>query len=475
MQDGMRRGFLENNFYDNILKRLSNLSVACFGFAFIKAYNEASFVLSGCLVESNPILGRDFLSISMLVTFAFFLMRAKRISPLYNRPWVVPMLFLMSISALLMIFSDPRTSIGFALGVVGIAISGGACAVAILIWTEFLSCFRLAEVVAYVSGGFFFGGVFGWLIEGLDPTKMVVALFLCALGSSLCIKIGYSQLPEELRPRKTSTRVRFPWRLVVILGVYEFIYGAQEGLGVVTWDLPGMMVASILVFALFELALGKLNFGSIVQMPFMIVALGLLVGLTGFVGPGVSGYLLSVGYSSMFIMLVIVFCDISHKYGVSAIVLCSIKDLMESFLVLGHGVGGSMFFGLIGGRPDVVAGVVVVAIIFVSLLLLAESRKPQWGLSFFGVDRSEIAKDPQAAFELRVSDMAEAYRLSPRETEVFRLIAAGREAPFIERELGIAKGTLKSHTQRIYQKLGVHSRQELRDAVGAGGVGPGGE
>ena len=66
----------------------------------------------------------------------------------------------------------------------------------------------------------------------------------------------------------------------------------------------------------------------------------------------------------------------------------------------------------------------------------------------------------------RCAVIAEAYHLSPRESEVFQLIALGKSPASIERELCIAGGTLKSHTQRIYQKLGVHSRDELYALVG---------
>lgn len=40
-------------------------------------------------------------------------------------------------------------------------------------------------------------------------------------------------------------------------------------------------------------------------------------------------------------------------------------------------------------------------------------------------------------------------------------MAVGKSSSEIEGELYIANGTLKSHTRRIYQKLGVHSRSEM--------------
>ena len=51
--------------------------------------------------------------------------------------------------------------------------------------------------------------------------------------------------------------------------------------------------------------------------------------------------------------------------------------------------------------------------------------------------------------------------LSERETDVFMLLAQGRSRRFICDELFIADGTASSHIGHIYEKLGVHSKQEL--------------
>lgn len=45
--------------------------------------------------------------------------------------------------------------------------------------------------------------------------------------------------------------------------------------------------------------------------------------------------------------------------------------------------------------------------------------------------------------------------------------AIGRSQPYIREELMLSKNTVSSHVQHIYVKLGVHSKQELIDAVEA--------
>jgi two-component system, NarL family, nitrate/nitrite response regulator NarL len=48
--------------------------------------------------------------------------------------------------------------------------------------------------------------------------------------------------------------------------------------------------------------------------------------------------------------------------------------------------------------------------------------------------------------------------LTGRETEILRRLAGGQSAPVIARELFLSPSTVKSHLQRIYERLGVSDR-----------------
>lgn len=49
---------------------------------------------------------------------------------------------------------------------------------------------------------------------------------------------------------------------------------------------------------------------------------------------------------------------------------------------------------------------------------------------------------------------------------MLRLLAAGRNVPYIAESLCISENTVKSHVRHIYEKCGYHDRQELLDDVG---------
>lgn len=61
--------------------------------------------------------------------------------------------------------------------------------------------------------------------------------------------------------------------------------------------------------------------------------------------------------------------------------------------------------------------------------------------------------------------LAQARQLTPREIEVFRLLSLGRDIATIENDLCISRNTAKMHIRHVYQKLEVHSKQELIDLV----------
>lgn len=94
-----------------------------------------------------------------------------------------------------------------------------------------------------------------------------------------------------------------------------------------------------------------------------------------------------------------------------------------------------------------------------------------------GVAYARFAKEPTAApspeegkpASLTLDQRCEAYArehaLTPRQSDVLRLLAEGMQVADIAEELYLSKDTVKSHTKAIYAKADVHSRQELVAAV----------
>lgn len=122
-------------------------------------------------------------------------------------------------------------------------------------------------------------------------------------------------------------------------------------------------------------------------------------------------------------------------------------------------------------RTALLLGVIFAASIACSFIFtprtLAQTLRRQWlrlpprnsTPSGDETDESELTLDK------KIAAIAEDYEITGRMLEVFELIAHGRTGTRIEQELYMSKGTVKTHTRRIYRKLDVHSKQEMLDLI----------
>ena len=80
-------------------------------------------------------------------------------------------------------------------------------------------------------------------------------------------------------------------------------------------------------------------------------------------------------------------------------------------------------------------------------------------------ERPETRPQQNAGRAAGIAEIATAYDLTARESEVLALLAAGHGRARVAQALGISENTLGTHIQQLYRKLGVHSRQELLDKL----------
>ena len=74
------------------------------------------------------------------------------------------------------------------------------------------------------------------------------------------------------------------------------------------------------------------------------------------------------------------------------------------------------------------------------------------------VARGEVALAPRIAALLVQRVKTPAVALSPRETDVLRLVAAGKSNPTIAAELFVGEATVKTHLLHVFEKLDVSDR-----------------
>lgn len=83
---------------------------------------------------------------------------------------------------------------------------------------------------------------------------------------------------------------------------------------------------------------------------------------------------------------------------------------------------------------------------------------PQGGMSRAGAAVLEASGTSRPS---AVARLTEAYRLTPRESDVLGLLLQGLSYQAIADRLDVTLGTVQTHTKGVYRKLDVHSRDEL--------------
>ena len=68
-------------------------------------------------------------------------------------------------------------------------------------------------------------------------------------------------------------------------------------------------------------------------------------------------------------------------------------------------------------------------------------------------------------FRRACKSIEEEYGLTKRESEVLELVLRGRSGPYIEEKLFISKNTFQTHMRNVYNKMDIHSQQDLLDLL----------
>ena len=87
---------------------------------------------------------------------------------------------------------------------------------------------------------------------------------------------------------------------------------------------------------------------------------------------------------------------------------------------------------------------------------------------FFTINNTPVDDASHDEIASKCQELGTRYGLSGREMEIAQYIAKGYSKPYIAEALYISDSTVRTHTKRLYEKLDVHSRQELQEKIGMG-------
>lgn len=158
--------------------------------------------------------------------------------------------------------------------------------------------------------------------------------------------------------------------------------------------------------------------------------------------------------------------DLKERYGTSELDIC----LADKFLLaLGFVTGGALWacLDVVLETPPVghTAELCIFAATTVLVLGSAYAMERLVGERRKDAVRNELARTRKERLEEAYGRIAHETNLSKRELEVMKMLAKGYTSVYICEELGVSAGTAKAHTAHIYQKLGIHRKDELLELI----------
>ena len=448
------------------------VSLAFFGVAFARVWLSFVFVEPGAAAGATA-LPHDVFDWAFAGLSVAIVAGARRVVPLSNKRWVYAVI----LGAMLISSACSIVGINHALPVavraVGALVGGAAYAGYLAVNAEAFAGVSLLRIVLYLSGSRVLASLMAYLLAGIDANRMAAVLVLMPCIAVGLVYVSYRTLPTADRQHAHYTAFTFPWKLIVLLGVFSFAYGLRQGTLVAGAGQHSSISTGIAMGAVFVLTYflsDRLDVARLCRLPLPIMVLGLLlVPAEGLFGQVVSSYLIAIAYTLVTFTVGILFYDMSKRTGVAIAPLIAGMNVMQIFVVIGTYVSsGIETLFPEGALAHTVTSVLVCVTLVVLFVLLFSERElaNRWGIRV--LQESSLATEARESDHLaeRCDELVRTYGLTPREAEVLRELARQKDNQAIARNLVIAPGTLKAHTRHIYEKMGIHTRSELNELLG---------
>ena len=306
---------------------------------------------------------------------------------------------------------------------------------------------------------------------------MVDCLILCvgALIFPIVLEKRESDIVNETEDNETKAKsVHFDKRFACTIIVYAMLWAFSMGFpfwtNIQSYGVGAMGSALAIVLLSFHKGLwGSVEDADSAYKPAAILmTLGFFI--IGFPADWclvVGKTLVSAGFAVFFVYYVPVIGNHVWKFKGDAM-LTSIYALLLLFIGLSAGLVMAVVFWVFFPDARLFSSLLSLALICFVLWIVVEGRyfanEPDKAENVFEFNPPAVQPLSDSE-ETRLEEFAKNYGISKRELDVVRLLAKGRNVPFICDELFIAKSTVQTHIKNIYAKTGVSSRQELLDIL----------
>ena len=338
----------------------------------------------------------------------------------------------------------------------GSLLTGVGSGIVVVLWAELLASLGSQRTVNYSVVSLLIAAVAYLLVRLLpiDVAQLVVALLpLVSMGCFVHFKRSVPRPPRAMR--NVRVREKPPVRMMVIAVFFGVSFGAMKGLIAPA----GGALAVFVTMSVYKMDFDHLTY----QIALPLMAAGFLFlplhEPWNVIGTAVHQF----GYQYFYIVLWALWPVLASRGGVPTGWVVGWGLLCIQLGQFVGSVAAALALTVVHGDLGLAmlsAGIVFVILIIALFAMGSGSANTGWGF----VKPMEEA-DATSDLEKAGTRLARSCRLSPREIEVFFLLAKGRNRAYIREELVIGDETVKSHVKSIYRKTDVHSQQELIDLL----------
>lgn len=298
-----------------------------------------------------------------------------------------------------------------------------------------------------------------------------------AIGQFYRLSAETDKLPDptvwETFERRTPVSDRaFAWQPACFLAAYGMAFGFMhvEASWVIrslpersVFLLLGIACATVIV-SLFILKLNEREsvwrYYRAIVFPLLLCAFLMLQERT----IDVSAVSVALAYASMstFFLLTVLACvRISAETALPLVRVGRMAvGVCYGFVLVGMSVNNYVTFALgADALNSPIVAVVALVMLSAATFWIGDDRNVAkvWG--------KRIEKDPRSTrneeFERDIARFSESYNLTPKEQTILMLLAKGKRANQISEELFVSVNTVRTHIRNVYNKLDVHSYQDL--------------
>lgn len=445
-------------------------------------FTGSLFAVPGGDLIDSPLLADPLYMLSLganALTLALFALLGRFAGPLFRREWVaIAAAICMSVGTffasdlVLLLFGNPTVWVEVFAGVV----SGLGTGTFLIVWGEVLVSFGTRGCLIYFAASSFIAAFAHILLSQLPEIFIQGVVSIVPIIELMLYRsyVSDNRLAMSKGNRQSENPKGLPSAVIILGAFFGFSFGAmrgfiflleQAGLRGPTDAVSMAFVMVACVLAYFVSVVSKQAFGRLtyqIALPFVACGFLLLPLSETWSIAGVAAY--RIGYQYVYVILWVLWVFFSRRPETTSVwvIACGLASVQVSKLA---GFLLAVDIPVISNQEwdlQLVSAVALFAIVLFSLFaredrIEAKSWEEVRPVSEQGDDRAFVSQNYEPA--------ALAFGLSPRETEVFYLLLRGRSRAYIAKDLVVTEETVKTHIKGIYQKAGVHTKQDLIDRV----------